>query len=249
MEYSGRGKTAQARRKSCRLRDELAAELHLVPRGHGRELEQGAIAAWVAVAELAFLLVPVHLEQALLDAVVEPGAAEDELAEPVDERLSLDERDALPVAHDVPAEVASRLLDPAVGRQLDEVVDLLRIELVAAYQPEPDRRRSDALLEVVGVEAEPIAQELDDVVVPGRVVRLGHGLRIARDYAVAVTARSVAISALVCAVLVVVGRYALDLAWDSALVLAPVFVLVVGGIAFLIVLWAKVIRDSLRERS
>lgn len=60
------------------------------------------------------------------------------------------------------------------------------------------------------------------------------------------TARAVAISALVCAILVVVGRYVLDLSWDSALVLAPVFVLVVGAIAFLIVLWAKVIRDSLR---
>ena len=60
------------------------------------------------------------------------------------------------------------------------------------------------------------------------------------------TARAVAISALVCAILVVVGRYLLDLSWDSALVLAPVFVLVVGAIAFLIVLWAKVIRDSLR---
>jgi ATP/ADP translocase len=61
-----------------------------------------------------------------------------------------------------------------------------------------------------------------------------------------VTARSVAISALVCAILVVVGRYVFDLSWDSALVLAPVFVLVVGAIAFLIVLWAKVIRESLR---
>lgn len=63
------------------------------------------------------------------------------------------------------------------------------------------------------------------------------------------TARAVAISALVCAILVVVGRYVLDLSWDSALVLAPVFVLVVGAIAFLIVLWAKVIRDSLRGQS
>ena len=60
------------------------------------------------------------------------------------------------------------------------------------------------------------------------------------------TVRSVAVSALACGGLVVVGRYALDLAWDSALVLAPVFVLVVGAIAFLIVLWAKVIRDTIR---
>ena len=59
-------------------------------------------------------------------------------------------------------------------------------------------------------------------------------------------ARSVVISSLVCVFLVVIGRFAFDLDWESALLLAPVFVLVVGGIAFLIVLWTKVIRDSLR---
>jgi ATP/ADP translocase len=63
-----------------------------------------------------------------------------------------------------------------------------------------------------------------------------------------VSIRSLAISVLVCAVLVVAGRYLFDISWQSALVLAPVFVLVVGGIAFLILLWAKVIRDSLRGR-
>ncbi len=61
--------------------------------------------------------------------------------------------------------------------------------------------------------------------------------------------RSLALSALACAVLVVGGRYAFDISWQSALVLAPVFVLIVGGIAFLILLWAKVIRDSLRGRA
>jgi hypothetical protein len=150
------------------------------------------------------------------------------------------------VAYDVAAEVAPRLLDPAVRGELDEVVDLLDVELVVADQPEPHGRRRDPLLEVVAVEAEPVSEELDDVVVPGRVVRLGHGRRIATATLAPVTARAVAISALVCAILVVVGRYVLDLSWDSALVLAPVFVLVVGAIAFLIVLWAKVIRDSLR---
>lgn len=63
------------------------------------------------------------------------------------------------------------------------------------------------------------------------------------------TTRSLAISALVCAVLVVGGKYVFDISWESALVLAPVFVLVVGGVAFLILLWTKVIRDSLRGRA
>jgi hypothetical protein len=61
-----------------------------------------------------------------------------------------------------------------------------------------------------------------------------------------VSARTVAASVLVCAVLVVVGKQLFDISWESALVLAPAFVLILGAIAFLVVLWAKVIRDSLR---
>ena len=62
------------------------------------------------------------------------------------------------------------------------------------------------------------------------------------------TARPLLVSALACAVLVVGGRYLFDISWESAFVLAPVFVLVLGGIAFLVLLWTKVIRDSLRAR-
>ena len=40
-------------------------ELELVPGGHGRELEQRAVAARIAVAEVGALLVPRDLEQAL----------------------------------------------------------------------------------------------------------------------------------------------------------------------------------------
>ena len=61
------------------------------------------------------------------------------------------------------------------------------------------------------------------------------------------SARAVAASVLLCAVLVVVGKQLFDISWESALVLAPVFVLILGGIAFLVVLWAKVVRDSLRS--
>src|SRR5581483_11086073 len=70
--------------RSVTERSMLAPVLELVPRGHGGELEQGAPAARVAVAEVGAVVVPGHLEQALLDAMVEPGAAEDELAQPVD---------------------------------------------------------------------------------------------------------------------------------------------------------------------
>ena len=61
------------------------------------------------------------------------------------------------------------------------------------------------------------------------------------------SARTVTLSFLACSVLVVVGKYFFDISWESALVLAPVFVLTVGGIAFIVVLWTKVIRDSLRS--
>ncbi|MBA3384172.1 MAG: hypothetical protein H0T20_05900 [Actinobacteria bacterium] len=61
------------------------------------------------------------------------------------------------------------------------------------------------------------------------------------------SARTVTLSILACAVLVVGGKYFFDISWGSALVLAPVFVLTVGGMAFIVVLWAKVIRDSLRS--
>ena len=62
-------------------------------------------------------------------------------------------------------------------------------------------------------------------------------------------AKALALSALVCAVLVVVGHELFALTWESALVLAPVFVVLAGGMAFLVVLWAKVIYESLKRRS
>jgi hypothetical protein len=64
-----------------------------------------------------------------------------------------------------------------------------------------------------------------------------------------VTARAVGVSALLCGLLVVVGHELFDVSWESALVLAPVFVVAAGGVAFLLVLWGKVIYDSFRTRS
>ena len=123
-----------------RERAASTAELELVPGRHGRELEQGAAAARLGVAEVAALLVPRDLEQALLDAVVEPGAAEDELAQPVDERLALEQADALPVADEVAAERAPRLGDPAVRGELDQVGGLLLVEVVRRDQTRAGRR-------------------------------------------------------------------------------------------------------------
>ena len=147
--------------------------------GTGAELERRAVAAGVAIAELGFGFVPVHVQQALLHPVVEPGAAEDELAQPVDEGLALHERELLPVAHEVAPQRAARLFDPSVGCELDQVLGLVLVQVVALDQAELDGGRGHALLEVVCVEAEPVPEELDHVVLAGGVVRLDrHAARI-----------------------------------------------------------------------
>ena len=102
--------------------------------------------------------------------MVEPGAAEDELLQPVDERLALDEGDVLPVANEVAAERAAGLLDRVPLHELDQVGRLVVVELVPSEEAELDGGCRDALLEVVRVEAEAVAEELDDVVVAGVVV-------------------------------------------------------------------------------
>ena len=133
-----------------------------------------AVALRVAVGEVERRVVPRHLEPPLLDPVVEPGAPEHELAQPVDERLAVHERHALPVAHEVPAQRAARRLDPAVRRQLDEIGGLVLVQLVPVEQPELDRCGDHPLLEIAAVELEPVGEELDLVVLAGAVVHLRH---------------------------------------------------------------------------
>ena len=60
--------------------------------------------------------------------------------------------------------------------------------------------------------------------------------------------RHLAASAAGTALLVVAGMAIFDLELENALVLAPVFVLSVGGIAFLVLLWSKVVYESVRGR-
>ena len=162
------------------LTSPLAAVLQRVPGGRRRQLEQRPAAPRLGVRELAAVLVPGDLEQPLLDAVVEVGTAEDELAQPVDERLPVDERQTLPVPDEVRAERASRLGDAAVGRQLDEVGDLLGVEVVRWDEAELHRRRGHPLLEVLLAEREVVAEELERVVVARRIVGriVPHTLRL-----------------------------------------------------------------------
>ena len=83
------------------------------------------------------------------------------------------------MANEVAPQLAARLLDHAVGGQLDEVVGLFLVELVVVHEPELERGRGHPLREVGGVEAEAEAKELDDDVVARRVVVDVHRWRIA----------------------------------------------------------------------
>src|SRR5213078_4427759 len=153
------GRRRSGRRRGARRgsRRPLAPVLQLVPRWDRSQLQEGPPAVRVLVGELGVGVVPDDLERAALDLVVEPGAAEDELAQPVDERLAADERDALPVAREVAAEPRFRLLDQALGRERDEIRGLVLVELVRLDEPELHGRADDALLEVERVEAEAVA--------------------------------------------------------------------------------------------
>ena len=65
---------------------------------------------------------------------------------------------------EVTAEVALRVADHSVRGQLDEVGGLVLVELVRGNEPELDGRGDHPLLEIGSVEAEAIAEKLDDVV-------------------------------------------------------------------------------------
>jgi Na+-transporting NADH:ubiquinone oxidoreductase subunit NqrD len=60
--------------------------------------------------------------------------------------------------------------------------------------------------------------------------------------------RAIAISLAACLGLVVLTALLLDWSLEKAIILAPVIVVVAGAAGFLVVLWAKIIRESIRSR-
>src|SRR5512132_1061951 len=78
------------------------------------------------------------------------------------------------MTHEIPPQRALRLVDALVGGQFDQIRRLVLVEVVALDKPELDRSGDDPLLEVLGVEGEPVAEELDDVVISGLVVHIAH---------------------------------------------------------------------------
>jgi hypothetical protein len=64
-----------------------------------------------------------------------------------------------------------------------------------------------------------------------------------------VNARALLVSAAVVTTLVFLSAWLFEWPLETAVVLAPIIVVVAGATAGLFVLWAKVIRDSVRGRS
>ena len=60
------------------------------------------------------------------------------------------------------------------------------------------------------------------------------------------TARALAVSAVVCAALIAAATLFLDMALGDAVLLAPVIVLTVGATIGIVALWVKIAVDSLR---
>src|SRR6201989_122647 len=89
------------------------------------ELDELGAAGGLDVAEGLGALVEDDVELTLLDPLVEPGAAEDEPADPVDEAAVGGPDQVLPVLVDVFAEGGAGLGDLAADGEVEEVVELL----------------------------------------------------------------------------------------------------------------------------
>src|ERR1700709_1163795 len=117
------------------------------------ELDELGAAVRLDVAESLGALVEDDVELTLLDPLVEPGAAEDEAPDPVDEATVGGTDQVLPVLVDVFPEGRAGLGDLAAHREVEEVVDLL-LGQPLADEVQLHRRLLDALSEVLLVERE-----------------------------------------------------------------------------------------------
>ena len=115
------------------------------------------------------------VQLALADALVEPGAAEDEPAQPVHERALGRPGEVGPALVDVIAERRGGVEDLAVHGEVDEVLELSIVE-AAADEAEADRRLLAALAEVDLVEREAQLSVLEDEVLAGVVVSTTRGI-------------------------------------------------------------------------
>jgi hypothetical protein len=116
-----------------------------------------------------------HVELAFLDALVQPGGAEDEPPQPVDQRAVAGADELGPAVVDVLAQCAGRVLDLAIDGEVHQVLEL-RVVQAAAHEPELQRGLLAALAEITLVERESQLSVFQDEVVPGVVISAARGL-------------------------------------------------------------------------
>src|SRR6185369_7060140 len=134
-----------------------------------------AVAVGLDVGEALLVGLEAHVELALLHALVQPGRAEDEPPQPVDQRPIARPDQLGPAVVDVLAQRAGGILDLAVDGEVHEVLELRVVE-PAADEPELQRGLLAALGEVTLVERESKLSVLEDEVVSRVVVSAARGL-------------------------------------------------------------------------
>src|SRR5947209_2741833 len=146
-----------------------------VPTRLGRELDRLAAAVGLDVHERVRLGIEADVQLALLDPLVEPGAAEDQAPQPVDERAIGGTDQIRPAIVHVLAERRGRLADLTVDHQVDQVLAFVLVH-EPADEAELAGRLLAALSEVALVEGEPKLAILEHEVLPRAVVpALVHG--------------------------------------------------------------------------
>ena len=141
----GRGRSSAAARRprcgACRRRAPSSARAPARrARRRGRAARRRSV--WCSQSKR-------DVELALLDALVEPGGAEDQAPQPVHERAVGGADELGPAVVDVLAEAGGRLLDLAVDGEVHEVLELALVERAAdeaelARRPARSARRSRA---------------------------------------------------------------------------------------------------------
>src|SRR5882757_8234885 len=149
------------------------------------ELDELGAAVGLDVTEALGALVEDDVELALLDPLIEPGAAEDEAADPVDEAAVGRTDEVLPVLVDVLTEGGAGLGDLAADREVEKVVELLLAEALAD-EGQLHRGLLDPLGEILLVEREAELSVLQYVigarlVIPSAGRFLIHELKPGRD--------------------------------------------------------------------
>ena len=109
----------------------------------------------------------------------------------------------------------------------DEILRLLLVQCRRLDDAQLDGGRNDATLEIVGPEREAVAEELDDVVVPGGVVRVGRWERFRHDP--------------------IVVNVLLATSWQRLVLWLPALIIGVGLVGAVFILLGRAFAATVRE--